>query len=214
MELTRVDKDSVEEKCREHQEKEDANSLIALFNLDHGLSQVTTWQNKSWLLQEIGKLIFCVSVVNQFKKVNWLQATLLSCVSVRSLDQKLLNGSRIWESGRVAHSQMQRCVAQKVLGVDIDSPRLQIVACCVRTGTAGPMQGSRLLFVFGANRKTLLLEIRQTESLITLCRHVKHIDAFVCFHVEVCTVTHEQLDQLDVSMEACEMKRVEALLGL
>ena len=109
---------------------------------------------------------------------------------------------------------MQRCVAQEVFGVDIDSPRLQIVACCVRARTASPMQRSGLLLVFRADRKTLLFEIRQTKGLITLCRHVKHIYAFICLHMKVSAVTHEQFYELDVSMEAGKMQRVKPLLRL
>ena len=41
---------------------------------------------------------------------------------------------------------------------------------------------------------------------------MQHIDAFACLHSEICLVAHKKLNQLNISVEACEVERVEALV--
>lgn len=41
---------------------------------------------------------------------------------------------------------------------------------------------------------------------------MQHVDTFVCLDSEVGLVPHQQLDQLDVTVERCEVQRVEPLL--
>ena len=43
---------------------------------------------------------------------------------------------------------------------------------------------------------------------------MQHVDAFVCLDTIISAVTHEQLNELNVTMEAREMQRIEALLRL
>ena len=74
------------------------------------------------------------------------------------------------------------------------------------------MQRSALLFIFALDREPFLFEIRQAEGLVTLGCHVQHIDAFARLHPEICLVSHEKLNQLNISVEACEVQRVEALV--
>ena len=74
------------------------------------------------------------------------------------------------------------------------------------------MQWSALLFIFALDREPFLFEIRQAEGLVTLGCHMQHVDAFACLHPEICLVSHQKLDQLDISVEACEVERVEALV--
>ena len=107
---------------------------------------------------------------------------------------------------------MKRGVTQEVNCIDIDIPRLEVVTCSVWPSTAGPVERSALLFVFRHDRETFWLEVSQAKCLITLSSDVEHVNAFSRFHIAVCLVSHQKLDQSNASMKASKVKRVESLL--
>lgn len=43
---------------------------------------------------------------------------------------------------------------------------------------------------------------------------MEHIDSLICLDSEVRFVSHQKLDQLNITMERCEVQRIEPLLGL
>ena len=100
-----------------------------------------------------------------------------------------------------SHSQVEGCTAEVVLGIDLAAPRLEVIARCVRSRKARPMQRSTAFRVFRVNVNAFLPKVSQTESLVTLGCHMHHVDPLLVFDSEVGPIFDQELDQLSIPVE-------------
>lgn len=81
----------------------------------------------SGIFKQLSQLFALLFILNLVDKIDWLQAVFLSDIPRSALDQQLFDTARVWEMVSRSDGQVQRRIADVVLGIDSGAPGLQVV---------------------------------------------------------------------------------------